>query len=56
MLLQTKISNFQNYRIMANWASTSYAIEGSKEELNKWNYEQEDDDAFIYVHEFEVVA
>lgn len=27
--------NIQNYRIMANWASTSYAIEGGKEELNK---------------------
>jgi hypothetical protein len=28
----------------------------SKEELAKWNNEQEDDDVFIYVHEFEVVA
>ena len=28
----------------------------SKEELTKWNNEQEDDDVFIYVHEFEVVA
>ena len=28
----------------------------SKEELDKWNEEQEDYDAYIYVHEYKVVA
>ena len=28
----------------------------NKEELAKWNNEQEDDDVFIYVHEFELIA
>lgn len=28
----------------------------TKEDLNKWNEEQEDIDAYIYVHEYKVVA
>lgn len=28
----------------------------TKEELAKWNMEQEDDDVYIYVHEYKIVA